>query len=78
MENTNKKDNFLPSVKVVGRISIPNVIRNPKEKYQKCVCDYCGSVSYDRFGDPRVEVKVIDSKNKTTIKRVCVTCEWYV
>lgn len=65
MENIN-----LP--KVIGHVTLPNApIKH------KCVCDDCGNVVNDRFGDQRIEVRSFGSKDSnvpSSIRMICTDC----
>jgi len=62
----------MDSIKVIGKITLPDA---PKK--HKCVCDDCGDVLNDSFGDPRVRVSTYDSmetKEPSSVRWVCEVC----
>ena len=45
-------------------------------KKHKCICDDCGDVLDDSFGDPRVEIKTFDSRDAKEPSSIRWICEW--
>ena len=59
-------------VKVVGHVVLPDA---PQK--HKCVCDDCGDVLDDSFGDPRHKISTYDTKDAkepSSVRWICYSC----